>query len=169
MSNEPYPRNIQLPYKVRLNWLMLSGVLAFILAGLWLIVVAEQGPPYKFRLREWSIDPQAGRVIIWVMGLASLGLGATPLVARTITRWRPRTIVISPSAITAPIRPVSSRTVTVPFATISSISRYRANGDDYLVIHHAGGHLEITGSGLPKELSLDELQGILDERRGEVR
>ena len=169
MSNEPDTKNIYVSYKAKFNWRILSAGLAFVLAGLWLIVVAEQGPPYPPTRGIRNLEPQTAKVVLWVIGLASLCLGTIPLVALAITRWRPWTIVISPSAITAPIRLVSFKKVTVPFATISGISRFRNLGVDHLSIHHAGGHIEIFGGGLPKELPLDEFERILNERRGEVR
>lgn len=169
MSNDPHTKNIYLTYKGIFNWQILSAGLVFILAGLWLIVVAEQGPPYQLRGRPWSGDPQTGRMIIWALGLASFCLGAPLLVGFAITKWRPWTIIISPSAITAPIRLLSFKKVTVPFATISSLSRFRRLGVDHLAIHHAGGLIEIFGDGLPKELPLDEFERVLNERRGEVR
>lgn len=169
MSNEPYAKNIYVSYKAGFNWWILSAGLAFVLAGLWLIVVAEQGPPYPSTRGLRNLEPQTAKVMLWVIGLASLCLGTIPFVALAITCWRPWTIVISPSAITAPIRLVSFKKVTVPFATISELSRFRNLGVDHLLIRHSGGHIEIFGDGLPKELPLDELERILNERRGEVR
>lgn len=169
MSNDPRTKNIYLSYKARFNWRILSAGLVFILAGLWCIIVAEQGPPYPQARGIRNLEPQTAKVVLWVIGLASLCLGAIPLVALAITRWRPWMIVISPSAITAPIRLLSFKKVTVPFATISSTSRFRRLGVDYLVIHHTGGHIEIFGSGLPKDVSLDDLEGTLNKRRGEAQ
>lgn len=111
-----------------------------------------------------TLDLGQATLFLWVLAaLSALFVGAGVYgVIRSV--GVAQQIVIDRHGITAPKGGMSSAIVTVPFADITDLQMRQVQSQHFLVIHHRGGKLTITGSMLPSKAEFEELATTVADR-----
>lgn len=152
------------PYKSRplvmLGLILIGGICA---AAFFYMALYDAGLELRF-LGLYAAGQEAV-ALAWFFAIFMSGLAVFGVWALLRSLRAPKSVVLTATSLIAPKAPISKVMMTLPYGTISRLSREDVMGQVFLHVHHADSKLSIPASYLADKSAFDVIHRELQTRR----